>query len=1181
MSSNPNKPIQTPTTTKTTSSNNSNNTTNTPATSSSLLNCPVHNCKSTQTWKQKASLAKHLDSHLNGVSQPVGVSKAVLKEMKLVICPVCKLTVSASHKIHTNCRSTKTNIQNKAWRQKSPNTTQNSNNNNNNSNNNIFHAPQTDNLDLTLPSFLEIFKLNVRVLQFVPKRARNDWGKIFTRTIIDVMSIKDFDSYTKFFMLTKCLLWNPKGKIKDSLDNIVKKRISRWNNGEYRQLWLEALNAVNSDRSDAIVYDRYKRAARLASMGRFSSACAALEKEGLAPVDEKTFEELKQKHPDADRPILPVAQGAAIRVNSNAVLEQLKSFPVGSAGAYDGLRPQHVLEAVKTAQNREPLEALTSFVNWLLGGNLTDDIAVYFAGAPLLACNKKDGGIRPLAIGHTIRRLVSKCACHTMKEKFQAFFSPVQLGVGVKGGAETIVHAVEHQILKNKNVADYVLLKIDLENAFNRVDRTKFLEFVKEKFPEIYHWVRCCYMGAPLLLYGPYKLVSAEGTQQGDPLGPALFSMVLKLVTDQIVQSCKELDVNVWYLDDGVIGCDTSTVAKAFEILQKEGPKYGLYVQVPKCELFYPSNSNLNRNLFPTELKVVTNGLGIMGAPIGSNDFCATFFKNRLEKLKRLLVKIDDIENTQVSFLLLNKCVAYCRFAFFSRTSINAATFEVFQQFDCCIRKALESLVGSSTTDSQWKQATLSIRLGGLGLRSVYEHRYAAYAASLDLCRNTLSKVVKGDTILEDLGLDDVISNYNMQVEPADHIGKDNIGRQFDLSDGIQRKALKQLVEPMEAVHKGRLACLQGPLSSGWLTAVPVGANEIISRHFTALLKCRLGIPLVEEGAVCEQCGKELDLYGIHMITCIRGGDRGVRHDVFRDALLGLCQEAAWRPEPEKSGLLSNGSLRPADVWIPTYELGRGAAVDVTITHPLQPSFINLSAERWGVAAEAAEQAKIEKYAGECEREGFVLIPLAVEALGGLAKAGMGFLNMLCQRLASRKQEPRAIVMNQIRQRLSIALHRMIAKSISKRDGLDSELNEDLGVRRNGLQEWRLAPADASSRYKEDQVFAAVKPVMGQGVTVDEPVAGGGTTVNNTKPQEQQGVSVSSSDGNGVAPNGGVAASVSVPTTPVAVGAKRKIQNRSPQEIDKTNEESAKRRTVQTTKGGDKDKGKAQEKRRK
>ena len=133
------------------------------------------------------------------------------------------------------------------------------------------------------------------------------------------------------------------------------------------------------------------------------------------------------------------------------------------------------------------------------------------------------------------------------------------------------------------------------------------------------------------------------------------------------------------------------------------------------------------------------------------------------------------IENTQVSFLLLNKCVAYCRFAFFSRTSINPAAFEVFQQFDCCIRKVLESLVGSSTTDSQWTQATLSIRLG-LGLRSVYEHRYAAYAASLDLCRTNISRLVKGDKLLEDLGLAEVITHYNTQVEPADHISRRRLG---------------------------------------------------------------------------------------------------------------------------------------------------------------------------------------------------------------------------------------------------------------------------------------------------------------------------------------------------------------------------------------------------------------------
>ena len=86
---------------------------------------------------------------------------------------------------------------------------------------------------------------------------RYEWGKIFTRTIIEVMSNKDVESYTKFFMLTKCVLWNPKGKNKDSLDNIVKKRILRWRNGEHKQLWLEALSALTTNnRGNAFEYDR-------------------------------------------------------------------------------------------------------------------------------------------------------------------------------------------------------------------------------------------------------------------------------------------------------------------------------------------------------------------------------------------------------------------------------------------------------------------------------------------------------------------------------------------------------------------------------------------------------------------------------------------------------------------------------------------------------------------------------------------------------------------------------------------------------------------------------------------------------------------------------------------------------------------------------------------------------------
>ena len=58
----------------------------------------------------------------------------------------------------------------------------------------------------------------------------------------------------------------------------------------------------------------------------------------------------------------------------------------------------------------EFLSALTDFVNLVLAGRWPSDVAPVFFGGRLLVLNKKTGGICPIAIGFTLRRLASKCA---------------------------------------------------------------------------------------------------------------------------------------------------------------------------------------------------------------------------------------------------------------------------------------------------------------------------------------------------------------------------------------------------------------------------------------------------------------------------------------------------------------------------------------------------------------------------------------------------------------------------------------------------------------------------------------------------------------------------------------------------------------------------------------------------
>ena len=64
--------------------------------------------------------------------------------------------------------------------------------------------------------------------------------------------------------------------------------------------------------------------------------------------------------------------------------------------------------------------------------------------ARLIPITKKDGGIRPIAIGTIFHNLISSAIMCNLKEKLPGTFSPVQFGVGMPGGAENIVHGIRN-----------------------------------------------------------------------------------------------------------------------------------------------------------------------------------------------------------------------------------------------------------------------------------------------------------------------------------------------------------------------------------------------------------------------------------------------------------------------------------------------------------------------------------------------------------------------------------------------------------------------------------------------------------------------------------------------------------------------------------------------------------------
>jgi hypothetical protein len=155
-------------------------------------------------------------------------------------------------------------------------------------------------------------------------------------------------------------------------------------------------------------------------------------------VNEDTLKEMRAKHPEADLPKLPFgAIPDPVRFDVDLVRKKVEGFPTGSAAGASGTRPQFlkdILSCANKAVGDAALATLTRLTNHMVAGLAPRELAPFIAGAPLMALVKQGGGLRPIAIGETIRRLVSKCCCEATTEDAKIFFGPLQVGclVGLK-----------------------------------------------------------------------------------------------------------------------------------------------------------------------------------------------------------------------------------------------------------------------------------------------------------------------------------------------------------------------------------------------------------------------------------------------------------------------------------------------------------------------------------------------------------------------------------------------------------------------------------------------------------------------------------------------------------------------------------------------------------------------------
>ena len=175
----------------------------------------------------------------------------------------------------------------------------------------------------------------------------------------------------------------------------------------------------------------------------------------LAPDNHETLQQLKERHPAApvgfSPPQAPENEENHIPASTDSVKLAILTFPAGSAGGPDGLKPGHLKHLIgAAAAGNRSLESLTKLVNLVLKNLIPEDIRPIFFGANLCALSKKCGGIRPIAVGSTLRRLITKVGFKPISQDLGTLFRLNQLGYASKGGSEAAAHAARHYITSNR-----------------------------------------------------------------------------------------------------------------------------------------------------------------------------------------------------------------------------------------------------------------------------------------------------------------------------------------------------------------------------------------------------------------------------------------------------------------------------------------------------------------------------------------------------------------------------------------------------------------------------------------------------------------------------------------------------------------------------------------------------------
>ena len=388
-------------------------------------------------------------------------------------------------------------------------------------------------------------------------------------------------------------------------------------------------------------------------------------------------------------------------------------------------------------------------------------------------------------------------------------------------------------------------------------------------------------------------------------------------------------------------------------------------------------------------------GILLLGAPIGSMEFCRKVIESRMAKVVTLTQKLSSLRDSQLEFLLLRSGLSLPKVAYILRMVEMEPFVDILQQYDCATRDQLERIIASPISDDTWEQIKLRVSDGGLGIRATVDHARAAYCAS---------KLSTLGAVKEILGLD------TEEADPVPHSLLDTLAKDLEwdrqettaeslqdfnqryLSLRIDLKNLEKFNKRMEDQNereRARVKQLSIPYAGAWLTAIPIPyhGTAMCTQDFALACRLRLGLdvdpPVVPSQWVGPNTHEEMYRRKGDFAMCNpQDGGWTARHNLVRDAVHELASKAKLGPKLKKQYLVEDSAIRPADIWVPSFPVGVDTCLDVGVVYPLQKQHVRHSARDVGYSVTEMRLKKLRKYQGRLLSTSKIQ-PMIFDALGG------------------------------------------------------------------------------------------------------------------------------------------------------------------------------------------------------